>query len=233
MEGLSNRTKIRTRIALPTKNKFILTEIENLISDGHGGLDFNILVPMPKEIESTYDESYVSALGALFDPGAKWRYENWGCNWKGDELKFDFSYDKGCFIIFDTVDKAPLGWIEAFCEYVCHKYKLESCGEYVPDYFNKTEMGSFYTTRMGEFVHMDYVESEFDDPAREIQRLWEIDEQELIEWRGVLDLPRSHATSETEEECPSPPPSYSRPKPTIESLKRGLIQFIELWISRW
>ena len=93
-------------------------------------------------------------------------------------------------------------------------------------------MGSFYTTVMGEFVHMDLVESDFDDDAREIQRIWDIDEEELIEWRGFLDLP-PRRVAPTEPQPHVQTVVYQKPKMTLDGLKRGLIQFAEAWVSRW
>ena len=181
---------IRTVVHIGTSNRFIASEIINEISDGQGGVDFDKLLPQPPEIKATYDETYVPFWCSGFMDGARWRFKNWGCNWLADNLHVEDNSTigiEGLTFTFDTVDKSPLGWIEAFGKHLYDKYKLNLCGLYVPSKFGEIEAGQFKMVD-GKFEHLGLADTDpldFDEPLL-VKEVWRLHDEDLLDFRGYI-----------------------------------------------
>lgn len=101
--------------------------IESGQNDGYFTLDFQSIIPMPKELLEEEGEGWYS-----------WRLDNWGTKWEGYDGRFNC--DDFSSFIFDTAWSPPLPIIKRLAELTGQTFILEYieygmfyCGKYVAD----------------------------------------------------------------------------------------------------
>lgn len=174
--------EVRTcvNISFPTgRNRFAEDEIKRMMLK-NGKPDFGILLPMPPDVARDDDGDF--HFDFLPSIGPAWRYENWGCDWNGENARFDDEASSFIFSI-DTTYKPPLGWIKELCAKVSDRFPgVLITGIWVPNKFGDCTFGEFVCEN-GMFA--DTYEVEWDEPLM-VKEVWELDDEDIIDFRGFV-----------------------------------------------
>ena len=155
--------------------------IRSMVVGADGMPDFGILLPMPKDVAEDNDGCLHFAFS--MSNGPKWRYSHWGCDWNGENARFDESADGFAFTV-DTVCKPPIGWVKAFAKAVDKILPGASVnGVWVPSKFGNIEFGEFRCLD-GKFEIVKDIE--WDEPLM-VKRVWEYDDEDLLAFRGFVE----------------------------------------------
>ena len=226
-------------VSLPCgRNRFAEEDIRNMFLDKHGDVDFGILLPMPKEVAEDNDGNF--HFDFMPTVGPEWRYENWGCDWNGENARFDDMAENFTFTI-DTTYKPPIGWLKALCSEISERFSGAYLkGVWVPNKFGDTTFGEF-TCENGAFSTTTAIG--WDEPLM-VKNLWELDDEDLIAFRGFVNdesATKEHSDEEppTEiveeahgEEGREPLPWIIGETP-IEEIKEKVKWFVREWTRNW
>ncbi len=229
-------------IALPRgRNRFAEEDIRKMVVDRRGNVDFGILLPMPPEVAKDNDGDF--HFDFMPSVGPEWRYENWGCDWNGENARFDENAIDFAFSV-DTTYKPPIGWIRELCSKISEKFP-GACvrGVWVPNKFGDTTFGEF-VCEDGNFSHT--TEIEWDEPLM-VKNLWELDDEDIIAFRGfvrdesaveedeaMVEEPASIPEPPLEEEVEEPSPLPWRIGETpIEEIMEKVKMFVREWTRNW
>jgi len=227
-------------IALPRgRNRFAEEDIRNMIVDKRGNVDFGILLPMPPEVAADNDGDF--HFDFLPSVGPEWRYANWGCDWNGENARFDEEAVDFVFSV-DTTYKPPVGWLKALCAKISDKFpEAYIKGIWVPNKFGDPTFGEF-TYEDGNFT--DTFEIDWDEPLM-VKNLWELDDEDIIAFRGFVKDESIPEVDEVVEEVEEPIPEEtleqeeSSPLPWIigetplDEIKEKVKWFVQEWTKNW
>lgn len=236
------RTVVIVRLPIG-RNRFAEEEMLRKVVDEDGMPDFGILQPMPREIAEAEDGAF--HFDFTMEESPRWRYDNWGCNDNGENLRVDD--DAPAFVFsLDTIYKPPLEWARAFSEWVAARFpNAETNGVWVPNAFGVTEFGEFRCVD-GRFETVELVD--WDEPLM-VKMVWEFSDEELLAYRGFIEAEpapeeETEELSAPEEEPPTPKPSEGVPeaegeppwiiaeKP-ISDYRKSLKRFVRNWTRNW
>ena len=223
-------------IALPRgRNRFAEEDIRHMIVDKKGNVDFGILLPMPPEVAKDDDGDF--HFDFLPSVGPEWRYANWGCDWNGENARFDEESVDFVFTV-DTTYKPPVGWLKALCAKSSNKFPGAYIkGIWVPNKFGDPTFGEF-TCEDGKFT--DTFEIDWDEPLM-VKNLWELDDEDIIAFRGFVkdeSIPEvDKVVEEVEEPIPEETPEQeeSSPLPWIigETPLDEIKEKVKLFVREW
>lgn len=123
-------------------HKQLVKVIQAITNDSDQPFDFNRIIPMPEELESTKSPNKTNPdeLKAKygFSDWYEWRCFNWGTKWNASEVELTLNSPKEMSIRFDTAWSPPIPVIEA----IAKKFPFTSITldwEEESGYYGKTE----------------------------------------------------------------------------------------------
>jgi hypothetical protein len=214
--GPINPTWYRVRINFETKNPFELCEVRRMLEGENGAVDFNRLIPRPKDedmVEFLTDKEYAAlspAEKAEYDRaeaenriGTCWELDNWGCAINADDAKWIGLST----LVFDVTNGIP----EYVLKELSRKAHVSFNGYAIPNKFFKR--ASIFSSEYGKI--------EFDTPnnvPEMICEVWDISREEMESVLGIKKrMLRNKLTGEIIEDNPYVPPKvvsapHSQPK---------------------
>ena len=181
--GPINPTWYRVRINFETKNPFELCEVKRMLEGENGAVDFNRLIPRPKDedmVEFLTTKEYAAlspAEKAEYDRaeaenriGTGWEMDNWGCAINADDPK----WIGDSTLVFDVTRGIP----EHFLRELSRRIHISFNGYAIPNKFFKD--AKIFSSAYGEI--------EFETPnsvPKMICEVWDISREEMESVLGI------------------------------------------------